>query len=118
MEQVNSGAEYRAPLPFTAEEAEEELLFLATNLARQRLIDGTASNQLISEIIKQGTTKERLQLEKLRKENELLMAKTEAIQSQKNTEEFHARVLRALHSYAPTIYSMEDEDDYGEQELY
>lgn len=112
MEQANEGAVYQAPLPFTAEEAEDELVYLATSLARQRLIDGTASNQLIAEVIKLGTSKERLQREKLKKENELLRAKTEAIQSQKNTEAFQARVLKALHTYAPTVYTLDDDDEY------
>lgn len=112
MEQANNGAEYRAPLPFTAEEAEDQMVSLAVNLAIQRLQDGTASNQLIAEVIKMGTTKERLQKEKLKKENELLTAKTEAIQSQKNSEAFQARVLKALHSYAPAIYTIDEDEDY------
>lgn len=111
MEHAESGVEYRAPLPITAEEAEDQLISLATNLAISRLQDGTASNQLIAEILKLGTTKERLQKEKLRMENEHLRAKTEAIQSQRNTEEFQARVLKALHTYAPSDYVFEDDDE-------
>lgn len=99
-----------APLPFTADEAEDELISLATNLALQRLRDGTASNQLVAEILKQGTAKARLEKEKLRMENEHLKAKTKAIESQRNTEEFQIKVLQALHIYAPSDYTFEDDD--------
>lgn len=106
--------QYREPLPFTIEEAEDQMTSLAVNLAISRLKDGTASNQLIAEIIRAGSSKERLQKEKLKKENDLLRAKTEAIKSQKNTEEFYSRVLDALKSYAPSIYNPEAEDDYDD----
>lgn len=107
---------YRTPLPASAEEAEDLLINKAINLAMKRIDDETASNGLIAEIIKLGTAKERLQKEKLRQENDLLRAKTESIKSQKNSEEFYASVLKALHSYAPTIYTNpeDEEDDYYE----
>lgn len=112
MENEHNDLKYSPPLPFTAEEAEDQLINSAVNLAMKRIKDETASNGLLAEIIKLGTVKERLQKEKLRKENDLLRAKTEAIKSQKNTEEFYSRVLDALHSYAPSIYSPEVDDDY------
>lgn len=102
----------RSPLPMSAEDAEDQLISLAVNLALERLQDGSASNQLISEILKLGTQKERLQKEKLKKENELLRAKTEALKSQKNSEEFYAKVLDAIHSYAPSIYNPDIDEDY------
>lgn len=102
---------YDAPPALTPEEAEDELISLAINLARQRLSDGTASNQLIAEVIKLGTSKERLQKEKLKKENELLKAKTEAIKSQKHAEELAANAINAFRSYAG-IEAYEDYEDY------
>ena len=111
MEESNYKEIERVPLPFTAEEAEDQLISMAVNLARKRLQDETASNQLIAEILRLGTTKERLQKEKLKKENELLRARTEALKSQQSTEAFYGKVLSALHSYAPNIYSAEDEDE-------
>lgn len=105
--------EYRSPPPMSADDAEDELVCLAVNLARERLLDKTASNQLVAEIIRLGTAKERLQKEKLQKENELLKAKTDAIVFNKANEQFYSKVLRAMHDYAPHIYSnVEDDDDY------
>ena len=90
---------FRTPLPTSAEEAEDLLINKAINLAMKRLEDETASNGLIAEIIKLGTAKERLQKEKLKKENE-----------------FYSRVLDALHSYAPSIYNPDAGDDDDEYE--
>jgi len=103
--------EYYSPPPMSADEAEDELVCLAVNLARERLLDKSASNQLVAEIIRLGTAKERLQKEKLRKENELLTAKTDAINFNKANEKFYSRVLRAMHDYAPHIYSNTEEDE-------
>ncbi len=88
------------------EDAEDELVALAVSLARQRLIDGTASNQLVSDIIKRGTIKEQLQKEKLIRENELLKVKAEAITSMKVMEELYNNAINAMKSY-----SGEDESD-------
>lgn len=107
----NDEMDYSFPPPVTSEDAEDQLISLAVGLAKQRLQDGTASNQLVAEILRLGTTKERLQKEKLRKENELLRAKTESLKSQQNTEAFYARVLDALKSYGPSFYDTEYEED-------
>ncbi len=101
---------HRAP-PLTAEDAEDELISLAVDVARRRLLDGSASNQLVSEIIKMGTVKERLQKEKLQKENELLRAKTDSLKSQKNMEELYAKAIAAMRSYSPTPYEVEETEE-------
>lgn len=100
----------------TPEDREDQLIALATNLAEQRLRDGTASNQLIAEIMRLGTTKERLQKEKLQRENEMLRAKTEAIMAQKSTDQLYKRALDAMRSYAGLTASddFEDYDEYDE----
>ena len=91
---------YSEPPAITPEDREDQLIALAVDLAEQRLRDGTASNQLIAEIMKLGTTKERLQKEKLQRENEMLRAKTEAIEAQKHTDEIYRKALDAMRSYA------------------
>ena len=88
------------PPALTPEDREDQLIALAVDLAEQRLRDGTASNQLIAEIMKLGTTKERLQKEKLQRENEMLRAKTEAIEAQKHSDEMYVKALNAMKSYA------------------
>ena len=104
--------DYLGPPALTPDDAEDELISMAVSLARQRLADGSASNQLIAEIIKRGTVKERLQEEKLRRENEMLRAKTEAIQSQKHAEELAANAIKAFRRYSGSI---DEEDDYVDE---
>lgn len=98
----------------TPEDQEDQLISLAVDLAVKRLREGTASNQLVSEIIKLGTTKERLAKEKLQRENEMLRAKTEAIEASRRNGEMYAEALRAMREYAG-VQAIED-DDYDEED--
>lgn len=100
------------PLPaLDPELRENQLISLAVNLAEEKLRDGTASNQLIVHYLKLGSTKERLEKEKLEKENELLKAKTEALESAKKSEELYAEAIKAITRYSGHY---EDEEDYDE----
>lgn len=92
-------ARRRAPAT-TIEARENQLISLAVDLAERQLAEGTASSQVITHYLKLGTTKERLEKEKLEKENELLKAKTEAIQSAKRVEELYRDALSAMKSYS------------------
>lgn len=84
----------------TPEERENQLIALAVDLAEKQLSEGTASAQVITHYLKLGTTKESLEKEKLARENELLKAKTESLQSQKNIEELYTNALNAMKSYS------------------
>lgn len=97
------------------DDQEDELISLAVDLAMQRLRDGTASNQLVSEIIKLGTAKERLTREKLQRENEMLKAKTESIQAARENGERYIEAIRAMKVYAG-MGSFEDEEDYEDED--
>lgn len=91
------------------ESRENQLISLAVNLAEEKLRDGTASNQLIVHYLKLGSTKERLEKEKLEAENKLLKAKTETLESSKKSEELYAEAIKAI-----THYSGHYEDEYDE----
>ena len=96
--------------PALAPEAREnQLISLAVDLAEKQLIEGTASAQVITHYLKLATIKEQLEREKLEKENELLRAKTEAIQSAQRVEELYANALDAMRSYRST--SNDEMDD-------
>ena len=84
----------------TPEARENQLIYLATDLAEKQLREGTASSQVITHYLKLGSTKERLEKEKLEKENELLKAKTESIQSAKRVEELYREALNAMKRYS------------------
>ena len=65
----------------TPEARENQMIALAGNLAEKQLQEGTASSQVITHYLKLGSSKYQLENEKLREENKLLVAKTEALQS-------------------------------------
>lgn len=98
--------------PALSEEAREQMLIsLAMDQAEQMLRDGTASSQLVTELVKRGSNKARLENEKLRKENELLKAKTEAIESGKETEKLYREALNAMKRYSGNGDVQEGEAD-------
>lgn len=84
----------------TPEGREGQLVGLAVDLAEQQLIAGTASAQVISHYIKLGSTRERLEQDRLRQENELLKAKVEQLASTKRIEELYEDALNAMRTYA------------------
>lgn len=84
----------------TPEARENQLISLATDLVEQRLLDGSASAQETTYFLKQGSLKTKLEMEKLREENQLLKAKTESIQSQKRVEELYMEALNAMRNYS------------------
>lgn len=98
----------------TVEARENQLISLAVDLAEKQLSNGTASAQVITHYLRLGTTRERLEKEKLTKENLLLEARTEALQSAKRIEELYANALQAMRSYSGTLEEDEgnsDQDD-------
>ncbi len=94
----------------TADEMEKQLTKLAYDLAAQQLSDGTATSQVITHFLKLGTQREKLENLKLQEENKLLVAKTEAIKSQKKVEELYGEALAAMKSYSGR--NTDDDEDY------
>lgn len=84
----------------TPEARENQMIALAVDCAEQQLRDGTASSQVIVHYLKLGSSKERLEKEKLEKENGLLTAKIEAMQSAKASEELYAKAIEAMRRYS------------------
>ena len=82
------------------EARENQCISLAMDLAEQQLRDGTASSQLITEFVKRGSTKARLEKEILEKQKELISAKTESLQSAKHIEELYTEAIAAMRRYS------------------
>jgi hypothetical protein len=95
----------------TVEARENQLISLAVDLAERQLSEGTASAQVITHYLKLASTTERLEREKLTRENELLRAKTEALQSNKDTKELYANALNAMRAYSGKGGEDEEVDD-------
>lgn len=82
------------------EARENQMISLAMDLAEQQLLDGTASSQLITEFVKRGSTKARLEKEILEEQKELMAAKTQSLQSAQRIEELYTNALNAMRSYS------------------
>lgn len=82
------------------EARENQLIAAAIDLAEQQILDGTASSQVITHFLKLGSMKERAELEKIKKENKLLEAKTEVLQSTARMEELYSNAMNAFKTYS------------------
>ena len=95
-----SRSEDRIRPALTPESRENQLIALSVDLAEKQLREGTASSQVITHFLKLGSTKNQLELEKIRHENDLLEAKTQSIQSAKRVEELYENALNAMKDYS------------------
>lgn len=92
----------------TPEARENQMISLAVDLAERQLQEGTASSQVITHFLKLATSKAQLEKEKLERENELLRAKTESLQSMKKSEALMEEAIKAFRTYA----GQGDSDEY------
>lgn len=100
--------------PTTPEARENRMIAMAVDLAEKQLREGTASAQVITHYLKLGSSREKLEQERLRKENELLDAKREALEAAKRIEALYQEALDAMRSYSgnftPTVVTDEFDD--------
>ena len=101
----------------TIEGRENQLIALAVDLAEEQLRNKTASAQVITHYLKLGTTRERLEKEKLESENALLRAKTDSIANSKHDDEYYTRVMNALRDYRGDSFVREPNGDDVDEEL-
>lgn len=83
----------------SAEERENQLIAAAVNLAEKQLLEGTASPSVITHYLRLASGRERLVREKLERENEVLRAKAEVLESNRRTEELYSQAIDAMRSY-------------------
>lgn len=96
----------------TPDARENQMIALSVDLAERQLREGTASAQVITHFLRLGTSRERLEQEKLKQENSLLAQRTEAMASAVRVEELYGKALNAMRSYAGQD-PLQDEDDDG-----
>lgn len=110
-DRVSSGS------PKLSIEAHENMMIsLATSLAEKQLREGTASAQVITHYLRLGTTREKLEQEKLHKENSLLDAKTRSLGDVAEIKQMYEEAIQAFKGYRGHIF---DEEDYDEDpDLY
>lgn len=84
----------------TPQENERRLINLAMQLAEKKLAEGSASSQLICHFLKLATTKEELELEKLRSDIRVADAKEKQLQSYEDIKSLLTGAMDAMKSYS------------------
>lgn len=84
----------------TPEQRENQLISLAVDLTERQLREGTASSQVITHYLKLGSSREKLEQERLAMEVQVLQGKAEMMASAKRVEELYEKALSAMKQYS------------------
>jgi hypothetical protein len=101
----------KRPPATTPEDRENQLISAAADLAEKQILAGTASSQVLTHFLKLGSTRERLEQEKLKSENSLLATKKEMMESEKRVESLIMDALEAMRAYTGNTPLTGDSDD-------
>lgn len=113
VQRKTSGSDKPKQPPATTPEAREnQLIMLAYDLAERQLRDGSASSQIITQLLKSGTVKDQLEKQKLRTEAILAQARVENMSRSEETNEIAQRAIDAMRSYKGEDSDFEGNDDY------
>lgn len=100
MKQAKPGSTRKRRPASTPEARENQLISAAFDLIERRILDGTATSQETTTVLKLGSEKARLEKDILRKQKELIEAKTEMLESAKRVEELYSNALTAMRHYS------------------
>lgn len=92
--------EVRGRPAITPEERENELAAAAYDLAEEQIRQGTASSQVITHFLRMGSSRERMEQERMSHEMELMQVKREQLEGQKRIEELYLSALDAMRAYS------------------
>lgn len=93
------------------QEREDRLISLAYDLVEEKLINGTATSQETTMLLKAGTERERLERKRLENENLLLSGKYDQLQSAKKVESLIEDAIEAMQRYGGHVGGEEVEYD-------
>lgn len=102
-------AERRSPRTRSPERREQEMISLAEDLAEKKIRDGTASSQLIVHYLRLGTTRERLEKQRIIEDTKLRRAKTENLETAKRVEELYNDAIKQFGKYSGAFRQNEDD---------
>jgi hypothetical protein len=83
----------------TPEGRENQLISDAFALAEKQIQEGIASAQVITHFLKLGSSREKIEQQKLKLENEYLEAKAEDLRNRASTEALYRDAIAAFRSY-------------------
>lgn len=96
----------------TPEGRENQLISLAVDLAEKQFRDGTASAQVITHYLKLGSSREKLEQQRIQHENELMAVKRKAIENEANLKTLMDEAMLAMRGYqGEVVEQIRDYDD-------
>ena len=95
----------------TPEARENELISVAHDLAEEQIRTGQASSQVITHFLKLGSSREKLEQQRIEYENELLQVKREAMERADRIESLMTDAVNAMRSYQGDTTAIPDDDD-------
>jgi predicted lipid-binding transport protein (Tim44 family) len=101
----------RRPPATTPDGRENQLIAMAYDLAERQLLDGTASAQVITQFLKAGSARDRLERTKIQGDIELTKAKIQQIANVEKITELYTQAISSMRNYAGD-FSQENTDDY------
>lgn len=110
---INSKNKSPSGATMSPEAYENRLINMAYKAVEKRIESGEATAAELVHFLREGSVRQQYELEKLKKENELLRAKTESIASQKEVKELYAEAISAFRKYSgiPAMDEEESEND-------
>ena len=101
--------EHALPPAVGLEAREDQMISLAVGQAEEMLRNKKAPTAIVVHYLKLATTRNQLEKEKLRKENLLLEARANAIESAARSEEMYAKAIEAMRVYSGSLNRSFDE---------
>lgn len=103
--------EERRRKPATTPEArEQQLASMTYDLAEEQIQGGNVSSQVMTHFLKMGSTRERLEQQKMEHEIELMDVKKQALEDRARIEDLFTAAIDAMRSYSGSS-SYEDDSD-------
>ena len=81
------------------EAREQQLISLAIDNIEEQLRNGTASSQLLSQLLRMASTRDKLERERLIQQTELLKTQRAAIEAQETAEALYEEAMDAMRTY-------------------
>jgi hypothetical protein len=103
----SSGGKKMRPA-ITPEMREQQLTALAMDLAEKQLREGTASSQTINHFLNIASTREKIELENLKKKGSVMDAQIKEMESTEDIKELLENAMNAFKGYRTTQSDEED----------
>lgn len=85
--------------PIDPASREQQMIGLAVNLAEKRLIDGTATSQIVEHYLKLASTQAQMQLRLMEADIKLKEARVSSIEADQRIEERYQAAIEAMRRY-------------------